>query len=343
MVGALVWMLSAAAVVSYVGIKAHRCLHPRHVAVQEFHFSPKEMSNLELGLVAGSLSIRSCSHAKNVSLVVRTYAGTQALLDTMVLEKSTIANGHRFVVETPSFDFTHCQHTSYELVVPENAHLDVKAQALLARLSIRADERALRHLLVNAKAAHIDIADTHVAGTMRVETELGYLRVKEVSAGENIIAEVRTGAISLKEIEANGTVHSIVRFGKASLNHVNAGLSFRHESEMAYVSMWDVTAAQNVSARVDYGSVQVGASSDFEGTFAAHSPYGFLSFRKADQADGVKVTKETLDAIEGNVIHPSVSSLAKAPKHLAIDAVYGSVDLFLANPDNQHERRHREH
>jgi hypothetical protein len=275
-----------------------------------------------------------------VSLTVRTYAGTAALLETMVLEKSTITNGRRYVVETPSFDWTHCQHASIELVVPENAHLDVKAQALLARLSIRADERALRHVLVSAKAAYTDIADTTVAGTLRVESELGYLRVKEVAAAENIVAEVRTGAIYAKQVMANGTIHSTVRFGKASLNHVNAVAGFRHESEMAHVSMWNVNAGQNISARVDYGSVSVGASADFEGTFAAHSPYGFLSFRKADQAEGVKVTKETLDTIEGQVVHPSVTTLAKAPKHLSVDAVYASVDVFVASPDTKHERKH---
>jgi hypothetical protein len=258
----------------------------------------------------------------------------------MVLEKTPITNGHRFVVETPSFDWTHCQHTSYELVVPENAHLDVKAQALLARLSIRADEHALRHVLINAKAAHIDIADTHVAGTLRVESELGYLKVKEVSAAENIIAEVRTGSLYVKEIEANGTVHSVLRFGKASLNHVSAGTSFKHESEMAYVSMWNVNAGQDLTARVDFGSLSVGTSSAFEGTFAARSPFGFLTFRKSDQAEGVKVTKETLDTIEGNVAHASISGLTKAPKHIAIDAVYGSIDLFMAAPDTKYERSH---
>jgi hypothetical protein len=112
---------------------------------------------------------------------------------------------------------------------------------------------------------------------------------------------------------------------------------FHHQSELALVSMWDVKATANLTARVDFGSLQIGTSGDYHGTFAAHSPYGFLSFRHADDVEHVKLTKETLAEFEGEVAHVSSSGVAKSLQHMSLDALYGSIDLFIASPEKQHQ------
>jgi len=338
----MLWMFTATAALTYLGAKAHRCIHPRNVGQHQFSWTPADVANLELGLVAGSLHVRSCPFAKNVSLTIRTYAGTETLLGTMVVEKTPIATGHRVVLHAPSFDWTHCQHASFELIVPENANVDLKVQALLGKVDFRVDHNALRHVLVHTKAAHIDVSHSTIGGTVRVESELAYVRVRNVTAAQDVIVDVRTGYLDSRYVDAKGTVHTSLRYGKASLQHLNA-VSVRHESELAHVSLWNVDATANLTVRVDYGALNVAAAEDFHGRFAARSPYGFLTYRHADQVQGVKVTRETLAVIEGNVAHVGTSGVATVPRNMDLDALYGSIDLFFPNPGTKWERDHRRH
>jgi len=338
----LVWMFTATAFITYLGAKAHRCVHPRNVGQHQFTWTPADVANLELGLVTGSLHVRSCPFAKNVSLVIRTYAGTASLLDTMVVEKTPILSGQRVVLHAPSFDWTHCQHSSFELVVPENANVDLKVQALLGRVDLRVDHHALRHVLVHTKVAHIDLSHSTIGGTVRVESELALVKVRNVTAAQDVIVDVRAGYLDSRSVDAKGLVHTSLRYGKASLLNVNAA-SVRHESELAHVSLWNVDAKSNLTVRVDYGALNVAAPGDFHGRFAARSPYGFLTYKHADQVHGVKVTRETLAVIEGDVAHVGTSSVAEMPRNMDLDALYGSIDLFFPNADTKWEREHRHH
>jgi len=333
----LLWMFTATAFVTYLGAKVHRCVHPRNVGQQMFTWTPAEVANLELGLVAGSLHVRSCPYAKNVSLVIRTYAGTQGLLDTMVVEKTPIVSGQRVVLHAPSFDFTHCQHSSFELVVPENANVDLKVQALVGNVDFRVDHNALRHVLVHTKIAKVDISHSTIGGTVRVESDIGHIRVRNVTSAQDVILELRAGYLESRSVDAKGTVHTTLRYGKASLMNFKAA-SVRHESELAHVSLWNVDVKANLTVRVDYGSLSVAAPGDFHGRFAARSPYGFLTYRRADQVHGVKVTRETLAVIEGEVAHVGTSSVAELPRIMDLDALYGSIDLFFPNPETKWER-----
>jgi hypothetical protein len=260
----------------------------------------------------------------------------------MVVEKTPILSGHRVVLHAPSFDWSHCQHADFELIVPENANVDLKVQALLGRVDLRVDHAALRHVLVHTKVAHVDVSHSTVGGTIRVESELGYVRVRNVTSAQDVIVDVRAGYLDTRNIEAKGTVHSSLRYGKASLSHVHAD-NVRHESELAHVSLWNVDPNSNLTIRVDYGKLNVAAPGDFHGRFTVRSPYGFLTYRHSDQVQGVKVTKETLAVIEGEVAHVGTSGVAALPRNMELDAVYGSIDLFFPNPDTKWEKNHFRH
>jgi hypothetical protein len=347
-VGFVLWLVTGAAFATYLGAKAHRCLHPRHTGVREFTWAPAELSTLELGVVAGGISVRSCPHAKNVSLVVRTYAATPDLLNTMVLERVPISDaethGQRIVLAAPSFDWAHCQRASMELVVPEGAKLDVKLQGILAHVDVRADKEALRHVVITGTVASVDVQRAHLAGLLRIESEVAHVRVRDVSAAQGVVADVRLGSVELRSVNASAAaISTTLRVGKACFSHVTAA-SLSHQSELAYVSAWDVSA-QNLTALVDTGALNVGAAQDFSGAFAVRSPFGFVSVRHGDEVSGLVLSKETLAEIEGSHLNaaatkPVLNGRMLPPAKITLDAVYGSVDLFVPNPETEHERSH---
>jgi len=358
LVGLTLWLITGAAMLTYIGAKTHRCVHPRHSASQAFEWVPATLSTLELGVVSGTLNIRSCPYAKNVSLTVHTYAGTEELLNTMVLQRETIATGgERLVLLAPSFDFTHCQRAVFDVIVPEGAGLDIKAQGLLARVDVHAAKSAVHNLVVSTSVAHVDIHSSELSGDLRIDSELGIVKHRDVTVQGDIRTELRTGYLSVKNVVAEGTHSSVVRIGVAKLYHVEAKKEFTHASEIAHVSMWGIDTP-SLKSRVDYGVLIASPDKDFAGHFTARSPYGFL---KATHGHVVgsrfTVEKETLALIEGSVKPKTEAtasdsdsdSAAAAPvtevaRSITLDALYGRVELFVPDPETKSEKAHsKEH
>lgn len=350
LVGMCLWMITGAAMVTYIGAKAHRCMYPRHHSTRQFTWTPASLPSLELGVVTGSLNIRSCSKAKNVTLTVRTYAGTQALLNTMVLTREAVDKGERIVLLAPSFDWAHCQHATFDLVVPEGAGLDIKAQAIVGRVNVKASKSAVRNLVLTSSAAYVDLRDSHLSGALRLDSELGCVRARNVRVRGDLHAELRFGFLNFRHVSAAEAVRTTLRIGRASLTHVRAATELTHTSEIGYVNMWD-SAAPSLIARVDYGALYVAVASNFAGNFVARSPYGFLSAKTAAEvASRYQVAQETLALIEGTVsAHPITSSdfASMTASHTAhrveLDAVYGRVDLFVPAPDTRGEKARGRH
>jgi hypothetical protein len=341
LVGLCLWMITGTAMLTYIGAKAHRCLHPRHVAVSEFSWTPASLPTLELGVVTGTLNIRSCPKATNISLTVRAYAGTEDLLNTMVISREALTTGagDRVVLLAPSFDWAHCQRAVFDLVVPEGAGLDIKAQALVGRVDVRASKSAVRNLVISSSVGHVDVHDTQISGVLRVDSELGMVRAREVDA-QDVHVEVRTGYLEFRRVTATVAVRTTLRIGRAVMTHVTAATEFVHSSELAYVSMWDA-AAPTLTARVDYGSLRVAVDSTFNGHFIARSPYGFLrSETSADVKDRYNLIQDTPAITEGT-ISPAADQTGTAKQTATLDAVYGSVEFFVPNAETRFERSHR--
>jgi hypothetical protein len=338
LVGMCLWMITGLAMVTYMGAKVHRCLHPRHVAQEEFTWAPSSLPALELGVVSGSLNVRSCPRAKNVTLTVRTYAGTEDLLNTMVIQRDAVtAGGERIVLLAPSFDWAHCQRAVFDLVVPEGANLDIKAQGILGRIDVRAAKNAVRNLIVSANVAHVDVHGSELAGLFRVDAEIALVRARDVTATE-VCTDIRAGHVELRGVESTSSIRSTVRIGCASFSHVTAATELVHSSELGWVKFWDTTTPA-ITARVDYGSLFVAVPNDFAGKFAARSPYGFLKLNHGTTvAPRVTLAQETPAIIEGSVQAESASAVA--PKSVSLDALYGSVTLFVPDPETNWERSH---
>jgi len=328
-------LLAGLATFTYMGAKVHRCLHPRHEAVQSLTWTPSSLSSLELGVVAGSVIVRSCPVAKNVTLTVRTFASTIELLDTMVLQRDRLADGERVVLLAPSFDWAHCQRSVFELVVPEAAMLDLKAQGLLAHLSIRAKKHSLRHVVLATTLGHVDVRDSEIFGTLRIDTEVAAVRTRNVHA-DTLLLDQRVGYSELKSIKV-AHLQNTLRIGKAVYSHVEAATAVTHASELAHVSMWDV-ATPALTARVDYGALDVSVPQDYSGSFVARSPFGFLKVTPGGSQKDVALTQNTPALLEGSVRLSSAASQVPG-KAVTLDAVYGSVSLFVPDGLTRWERR----
>jgi hypothetical protein len=258
----------------------------------------------------------------------------------MVLQRDPLTSGvgERLVLLAPSFDMMHCQRAVFELVIPENAGLDLKAQGILGRVDVRASNHALRNLVVATSVAHVDVHGSELSGLLRIDSELGFVRARDISASD-VYADLRVGVLDARHLRATGTVSTTVRLGHATLQHVDVRTGkFMHASELGRVSMWDV-AAQSVNARVDYGSLVVAVPGDFAGTFATRSPYGFLKLSRGGLvAPRLTVVKESLAEIAGTV---NVDPQHAVPQSsVELDAIYGSVELFVPDPETQWERHH---
>lgn len=359
LVGLTLWLITGAAMLTYIGAKTHRCVNPRHTAAQQFSWVPSTLSALELGVVSGTVNIRSCPYAKNVSLTVHTYAGTEELLNTMVLQRETIATGgERLVLLAPSFDFTHCQRAVFDLVVPEGAGLDVKAQGLLAKVEVHAAKNALHNVVVSTSVAHVNIHSSELSGNLRIDSEVGIVKHRDVTVKGDVRTEVRAGYLSVKNTVAEGTLASILRIGVAKFYHVEAKKELTHASELAHVTMWNIDTP-SLKSRVDYGALIVSPADEFTGTFVARSPYGFL---KATHGEAVgarfHVDKETLALIEGNVKPKTTQATATATiatagiagaheevvsKSISLDALYGRVEFFVPDPEHKSHSEKKPH
>jgi len=315
---------------------------------------------LELGVVAGDVRIRSCPYARNVSLTVRTFAASEALLSTMVLDDKwdTASATRRLVLSAPSFDWMHCQRASMELVVPESlaVPLDVKAQLLLGRLEAsHVHGAALRHLSLSGSLAHVNVHDVELAGTATLAADVAAARVDELRADRLVLA-LGVAAVKVQRAELASAMDAQLRIGHARLGHVKAPQSATLSAELAWASLYDMESPQ-LTARVDYGAVNVIAHEDFAGRFEAVSPYGFLAVDAADQVEGVTYAKQTLAEISGSrdrLVIAATEAAVDTPKEtvkasetvsastsMSLRSIYGSVSLFFPNPATQWEREHR--
>jgi hypothetical protein len=285
------------------------------------------------------LNVRSCPKAKNVTLTVRTYAGTEELLNTMVLQRDTLpVGGERLVLLAPSFDWSHCQRAVFDLVVPENAGLDIKAQGLLARVDVHASKSAVRNLVIATSVAQVDIHSSELSGNLRIDSELGMIRTRDVTVHGDVRTELRVGYLETRHIVTQGTLSTTLRIGCAKFMQVEAQKGFTHSSELAHVSMWNIKTPA-LTSRVDYGALTVTIASEFAGHFISRSPYGFLQVTRGNAVGSrLVLAQETLALIEGSVKADAHTVSSTPEKTVTLDAVYGRVDLSF--DDTKNERSH---
>jgi len=300
-------------------------------------FSPATIKTLELGVVAGKVSVRSCSKSENISVTVRTYAATEDLLNTFNVQTTLDAtNGvYRVVAQQPSFDFRHCQHSWIDVVIPEHAQVDLVAQAMLGSIEIEGDNEALKNVHVTSKVGRVLLRDLEATGAVTIESTLGYVSAKGVSA-QGITTRQGVGCLKVYDVESP-LLDSQLDIGSACGGNLDiAKVSFA--AEFGYVGLWNVNAT-NVTAFVEYGKLSVNPIADFEGHFNAVSPYGFLDVASGSKAADVVYTTNNDAQVEGNIGTADASGVLR---DVSLSSVYGAMNFFVPNPHTKWWKEHHE-
>jgi hypothetical protein len=250
---------------------------------------------------------------------------------TIVDEKNGL---HRTSISAPSFDFSHCQHSSIEVVVPHGAKLDIKAHALLGYIDIEADNESLNNVVLSGRVASVKVHDSKIAGSLSVDTELGYINLKETSVVAGVTTHVRVGGMSVKSVEA-ATLDSQINIGQACIGNVKTG-RFALLSEFGYVNAWNLDAT-NVTAHVEYGKLSVVTVPEFKGHFAAVSPFGYLHVDQGKETVQPVFEKNDEATVKGTIGLPATSGVVLAEKteefrDFSLTSVYGAVNFFIPNP-----------
>jgi len=283
---------------------------------------------VDLGVVAGKVTVRSCPVAKNITVHTRTYAATNELLNTMQVEEIHGAMGEfRLSVLAPSFDWHHCQHSFIEVVVPEGAKLDVNVHGVLADVEIEASENALRHVTVATKVARIRAHNIETEGDVALTTDVGYVAVQNVATTGTIKTRQIVGYLRAKEVSA-GALDSELTYGCTCAGNLNTS-SVGFLSTVAWVNMWNVEA-RVLNAYVEYGKLSVSPQRDFAGSFSTVSPYGFLDASSA-HAVTFNYSMNNEAAIAGFVDGVDARKFNMA-------SIYGAVKFFVMEPS--HEKKH---
>jgi hypothetical protein len=339
-----VWAIFSTILVAYVGVKAHMCLHPRHLQVATSAFSPADIKTLELGVVTGKLTVRSCSKAKNISVTVRNYAATEALLATFDVETATdLPNSlFRVVVQQPSFDWRHCQHSWIEVVVPEHAQVNIDAQVLLGSVEIEGDHEALKNVNVVTKFSRVSLHEINATGTVSVTSTLGYVSAKEIVAA-GLITRQGVGALAIYDV-ATPSINSAIDIGSACVGNIDVP-TVVFASELAWANLWNVNSS-NVTAFVEYGKLSVVPLPEYKGHFKATSPYGFLDVSQGSLAGDVDYKTNTEAEVEGTIGVTKAADAATPEEAIqlqdvSLTSVYGAVNFFVPNPHTKHW--HEEH
>jgi len=326
------WLVGGTIGITYIAVKAHRCIHPSHMAARVDTLDPATTKRLDLAVVAGKVTVRSCPFAKNITVHSRMYAASEELLNTMVFNivNSKSTGVFKAAVLAPSFDWHHCQHSFIEVVVPEGAQIDVNIDGIIADVEIEASENALRHVNVATKVARIRAHDLETTGNVTLSADVGYVGVKNVQTQGTLTTRQRVGYLRAKELTAS-TLDAEVHFGCSCAGNLNVTKA-RIVGQVAWLNFWNVES-RNLTAFVDYGKLSVSPQRDFEGNFSVVSPYGFI-----DASSSHAVTFNYSKNNEAEIVG-FVESVQ--PRHFDLASVYGHVKFFVAEPSHEKRDKHR--
>jgi len=328
--GVMLWMISGAAFVSYMGVKTYRCVHPRHQSVTTFIFEDNEVNEFDIGVVSGFINVRTCPMADKITLVVARRSSQPELLETMPLEKSLAHGIFKLNVLAPSFDFQHCQSASIDLIIPQKLadklHLSLKAQTILGKITVNTPKHTFDKLSLFANLGLVKAADVRVNNAFEAEARVGVVHADHVKAKGGVL-RTTFGALCVQQITVDEAEFH-VETGRATLNYVEAK-KVTITSELGWISAWSLGQLQTLDARVDYGRLNVSPGADWSGKFTVESPYGWIDASHAKDAIEPLLEKNTPAVISGKY---KVAADAKEVSTMTMKAIYGAVNFFLPSP-----------
>jgi hypothetical protein len=242
------------------------------------------------------------------------------------------------MVNSPSFDWNHCQLTHIELVLPTNLPPEIKyaltATVQFGKVVVADLSNPLDSLDAYARFGHVKVHDVEVENSLIASARVGAVKMARVAA-DAVIAEVATGGMHVKHVTANSGV-ARVETGYAKLNNWAVRTMFAW-TEFGYLGMHNFPQNDGVTASVDYGKLSYVPHSDFSGHVTMESPYGFLHFDQASKVDEPLIQEQTPAKVDALFQYTTME--ADMPEH-NFNSIYGSIKFFVPNPsryDNDDE------
>eukprot|EP01128_Nolandella_sp_AFSM9_P011287 TRINITY_DN7_c1_g2_i1.p1 TRINITY_DN7_c1_g2~~TRINITY_DN7_c1_g2_i1.p1 ORF type:complete len:454 (-),score=80.50 TRINITY_DN7_c1_g2_i1:167-1456(-) len=327
-----------------MSVKVHRCLNPAHSRRTEYIFEDSEVTGFDLSAVSGDVSVHTCDRAEKLTLRVTTAAHSTDLLNTMNSKSQILAGIFHHSVDSPSFDFKHCQLTHYHLTVPTRlaAKLKLNAHVLAGKISLHTENYEFESLDLNVEFGAVVARDVTTSGLFKANAQVGAVSTRDVTATD-VLLYTHTGFIHSRHTVAEaGLAHSV--YGGMTLNHWQVA-KVRAENEMGVINLRNVPQTESLEAIMKYGRLNFQPRGDWYGSFEVTSPFGFVSNESAKSARPHVLEIDNEAHIKGYVAPGEQQDdvIPTEGAEVTLSSVWGSVAVFRGSALYQHHQKQSHH
>jgi len=268
-------------------VAAHRvkqCVYPSIHYSKVFTYNPENLDRLEFDIPTGSISVHTCPHAKNVTVLVTVGGKTIELMSKIKLTVNETSGALVVAAHGPSFNLQNCQIIHVEVVIPaKSSHLlTLNASTNVGYISLNGESYTFESVTTKVnvgviKARHVKAIEFSasvylgkVSGSdletknISVKADVGFACVKHVRS-QHIAFNVEKGYLRACHVTSSNTTVAKVGMGYGALNDI---MSENLLGEIGYGRMW-AEPNTKFSGSVSFSSV--------DGTFDVSASRGLLA------------------------------------------------------------------
>jgi len=281
-----------------LGVAAYRvkhCVYPSIHNINTYSFKPEDLDSLSFDIPTGSITVHTCSKAKNVTVKLTTGAKKSDLLEQTKVATVESPRSFGIVVQTPSFNLQSCHIVHVEVVIPESSKYPL---SLIASAEVG---------LVQFKS------NSYTFKNVEAKVNVGFVKARHLRA-QTISATASLGGVMGRDWTANqSSVH--IDVGGACLKSISSGHS-TFEIQKGYLKTCDMDS-QTMNVKVDYGFSclkEVNAKS-----LVSEIGYGRMSVQPSTSFAGTIVFSTQRGSFDitgsrGVVVPPAITFQQQLPK-----------------------------
>jgi len=290
-------------------------------------YSPCQVKGLDLNAVAGSITIRSCPHAKNVTVLVREAAHSALGLQEMAVQ-SILQDGILQVAAMgPSFDWNHCQLSHITVIIPKSAFLTVEAHVVSGHIDAHAVQ--FKNLKLTTSVGYIRTHDVKISNELEIQLFAGYAHVHTTTSNITNL-EIENGMIDVHTSWFLKETSIAVGFGFIRTRHLLSPQSLALTVGIGGICSEIGSESQLIDAHVDYGFLRI-KPSDSSFYFTMKSNWGIVDVINHEEKPKFILQEK----YEKNGIFGSVQNSNK--RMVRITTTYARAQLILHNSAQLYE------
>jgi len=316
------WVTSVLVSGYFVASAVHHCIHPTHHRVTDLVFSPEEIKGLDLFAVAGSINVRSCPFAKNITIRISEGAHNENLLQMMKTDYSVKSNIVHLFSMGPSFDWYHCQMSHIDVLVPSSlSHFHLTAQVVSGLISVDA-KSSFEKVELGTSFGVVKSHNLHVTQSLNIRAMLGYVSLHEIHSNITQI-ELQTGVAHLHSFQGLDTKVE-VRAGFVHFNKIFSSNSLTMIADVGAICAKDIGPSKTTHAVVEYGYLRLRPTASSCYAFLMETHFGHLTIvnhHAEDHHDVPRANKKS-----------GVVGTEHAHSNIFVSTTYGHVTLVTERP-----------